>query len=119
MSRGFKGRTVPPLLLLLSFLASPATGAAGDAWDRVQKTGRLTWGCDVTGGAPYTFPDPQNPSHIIGFEVDIMDALSRRLGVKQKMVVVPWDELVPALKRGDFDLAFNGLEVTIEREKVI
>jgi polar amino acid transport system substrate-binding protein len=48
-----------------------------------------------------------------------MDALARRLGVRHRMVLVPWEDLVPALTRGDFDLAFNGLEVTEERKKVI
>lgn len=108
-------RRVLPLLVLLAAAAS----SAGDAWDRVQKTGELRWGCDVTGGAPYTFPDPNTPDKIIGFEVDIMDAVARRLGVRVRMVLVPWDQLVPALTRGDFDLALNGLEITQERRDAI
>lgn len=55
----------------------------------------------------------------MGFELDIMEAVSRRLGVKTKMVDVGWDQLVPALLRGDFDIAFNGLEPTEERKQVI
>src|SRR4029453_15465496 len=35
----------------------------------------LLWGADAEGGAPYEFQDPRDPSRIIGFEVDIIDAI--------------------------------------------
>jgi polar amino acid transport system substrate-binding protein len=41
------------------------------------------------------------------------------IGVKAKFVNVPWDQLVPALLRGTFDAAFNGLEITEDRRKKI
>ena len=62
-------------LWLALFLAAPA--GAEDAWDRVRRTKELLWGCDVTGGAPYTFPDPRDPEKIIGFEVDLMAAVGQ------------------------------------------
>jgi polar amino acid transport system substrate-binding protein len=105
--------------LLLALLLAPVFLRAEDAWEKAILTGELPWGCDVTGGAPYTFPDPKDPSRIIGFEVDIMDAVGRILGLRPKMLLAPWDQLVPALRRGDFDLALNGLEVTTERQDVI
>lgn len=92
---------------------------AGEAWERVKKTGELRWGGDDTGGAPYVFPDPNNTRRRIGFEVEIMDALGKHLGVKPRLVVAPWDELVPALLREDFDVAFNGIEITEARMKAI
>lgn len=92
---------------------------AAEAWDRVQKTGELRWGGDDTGGAPYVFPDPDNTGRRIGFEVDILEAIGKRLGVKPRLAVAPWDELVPALLRGDSDVAFNGIEITQERLKAI
>lgn len=90
-----------------------------DAWERITKTGELRWGADSSGGAPYIFPDDKDPTKLIGFEVDIMDALCRKLGVKSKVVQIQWDQLVPALLRNDFDIAFNGLEITSERLEVI
>jgi polar amino acid transport system substrate-binding protein len=65
------------------------------------------------------FPDPKDPSQLIGFEVDIAEALASRLGVKAKMIQTAWITLIPALERGDFDIAMNGLEITPEREKKI
>jgi polar amino acid transport system substrate-binding protein len=32
-------------------------------------------------------------------------------------VQTAWDSLIPALERGDYDMAMNGLEITPEREK--
>src|SRR3990172_480114 len=79
----------------------------------------LLCGSDAEGGAPFVFPDPKDPSRLIGFEVDIAEAVAARLGVKAKMVQTAWITLIPALERGDFDIAMNGLEITPEREKKI
>jgi polar amino acid transport system substrate-binding protein len=105
-------------ILLAGLLLQPALHAE-ESWNRVQATGELRWGGDAAGGAPYIFSDPKDPSRIIGFEVEIMEAVAARLRVKPVLVQVPWDQLVPALLRGDFDIAFNGLEITKDREKVI
>lgn len=93
----------------------PSDAHAGDAWDRISATGELRWGADVNGGAPYVFRDSDDPNRIVGFEIDMMEAIAGRLGVRARLVIVPWDQLVPALLRGDYDLVLNGLEVTKER----
>jgi polar amino acid transport system substrate-binding protein len=92
---------------------------AADTLQQIQKSGLLKWGADAEGGAPYVFPDPQQPEHLIGFEVEIADALAQKLGVHAQMVQNQWDGLVPALQRGNFDIILNGLEITDEhREQV-
>lgn len=77
--------------------------------------GELRWGGDLQGGEPYVFEDEQDPGKLRGFEVDIADALARELGVRAKFTQNDWSSLVPALERGDFDIALNGLEDTPER----
>jgi polar amino acid transport system substrate-binding protein len=84
--------------------------------EAIRARGEITWGADVQGGEPYTYEDPANPSHVIGFEVDIMDGVARHLGVRSRMVQYAWSNLVPSLERGDFDVAMNGLEATRERQ---
>jgi polar amino acid transport system substrate-binding protein len=81
----------------------------------VQQRGELRWGGDVQGGEPYVFEDPKNPDRLIGFEVEIADELTKRIGVKSAFKQNAWSNLVPALERGDFDIAMNGLEATSER----
>ncbi len=105
-------------VFLLFFLQIPSL-RADEAWDRVERTGELRWGADDAGGAPFVFPDVKNPEKIIGFEVEIMEAVAQKLSVQSKLVKLPWDQLVPALLRNDFDIAFNGLEITKDRQESV
>lgn len=100
------------------FFLTPKARAT-DAWERIAASGELKWGADAAGGAPYVFRDDHRPDRLVGFEVELMEALAARLGVRSVPVIVPWDELVPALLRGDYDLAFNGIEITEERRQKV
>lgn len=99
--------------LLLLVLASCGHGRRGEsALARVQRTGVLRWGGDLQGGEPYVYEDPAHAGHLIGFEVEIMEAVAHAMGARQQFVQNDWSNLVPSLDRGTFDVAFNGLEVT-------
>lgn len=78
----------------------------------------LRWGADPSGGAPFAFFDPDDPDHVIGFEVDIMAELARRLGRKPELVRADWLALVDALQAGRCDVIMNGFEITAERAEV-
>lgn len=93
--------------------------AEDNALDRIKKRGSLIWGLDVGGGAPLAFPDPKDPKRIIGFEVDIVEAIASKLGVRIEYGQNAWDSLIPALERGDFDIAMNGIEITDQRKEKI
>ncbi len=111
-ARDLVARALAVLALVLVACASePATGTLA----AIQARGEIVWGGDLQGGAPYISENPDGPG-IVGFEVDIMDALARRLGVKPRFVQFNWSNLVPSLERGDFDIILNGLEATRERE---
>jgi polar amino acid transport system substrate-binding protein len=92
-----------------------AAPAAADTLDEVRRRGELRWGGDIQGGEPFVFEDPARPGKLIGFEVEIAEAIARRLGVKPRFVQIAWSSLVPGLERGDFDVAMNGLERTPAR----
>lgn len=79
----------------------------------------LTWGADSEGGAPYEFQNPENPKEIIGFEVDMIEAIGRILGRPTRFVQNQWDGLIPGLERGDYDMVVSGLEITPDRAQVI
>jgi len=76
----------------------------------------LTWGGDASGGAPYLILDQHNPEKVIGFEVEFAEALAREMGMKSKFVQHQWDNLIPGLNRGNFDIALNGIEITEARK---
>src|SRR5690349_12677074 len=101
-------KAIPYLLVLL--LATTASNAPAQ---------ELKWAADAEGGAPYVFPDPGNPANIIGFEVDLAEALARRMGRTARFVQNQWDGLVPGLERNEYDVVINGLEITAERAEKI
>lgn len=101
-----------PLALGLGLLAGEARA---DALSDVRARGELRYGADVQGGEPYVFEASDPPGAVVGFEVDLADALARGLGVRARFVQVDWSSLVPALERGDVDIALNGLEDTADR----
>src|ERR1044071_4543156 len=104
----------PMVLLLLG--RTPMLFAA-DRIAEIKKRGELLWGADAEGGAPYVYLDPQNPDRMIGFEHDLAEALAAKLGVKARMVQNQWEQLVPALNRGNFDIILNGFEITPEHRR--
>jgi len=99
------------------FCPDPAVAASASTVQKIKERGVLLWGSDSEGGAPYVFPDPKDPAKLVGFELDIAEAIAEKLGVKARLVQTAWDSLIPALERGDYDLAMNGLEIIAEREK--
>src|SRR6266704_1176760 len=104
-------------VLLLACQASPTFAA--DHLQEIKERGVLLWGADAEGGAPYVYPDPQKPEQLIGFEYELAEALARRLGVKARVVQNQWDQLIPALDRGNFDIILNGLELTADNQQRI
>ncbi len=84
-------------------------------WAAVRARGELGWGGDLQGGEPYVFESPTQPGVIVGFEVDIAEALGRELGLRAKFHQNDWSNLIPSLERGDFDIVLNGLEDTPAR----
>ena len=72
----------------------------------------LRWGADAGDGVPYVFRDTKG--NLVGFEVDLKDALARELGREIEPVQCEFETIFPGLERGDFDFAMNGLEITPE-----
>jgi polar amino acid transport system substrate-binding protein len=85
----------------------------------VKRDHTLQWGADVVGGVPYVYEDPAHPGQYTGFEWDIAAAIAKDLGVEAKLVVRPWDTLIPELQRGTFDMAMNGIEDTPARAQLV
>lgn len=85
----------------------------------------LRWGGDAEGGAPFVLRDPDDPKRIIGFEVEIADALAERLSqlwkikVKAEFTQYDWPSLPLGLERNDFDIILNGFEMTPDNAQAV
>lgn len=101
-----EGRLIAALLLVLACATARAPAQI------------LRWGADPSGGAPFAFLDPVDPERVIGFEVDIMAEVARRLGKTPELYRADWLALHDALEAGRCDILMNGFEVTDERAAV-
>jgi His/Glu/Gln/Arg/opine family amino acid ABC transporter permease subunit len=70
----------------------------------------LRWGGDAEGGAPYVEADPNDPSRVVGFDVDVAQLLASGLGRSARFVQVGFTSIDAAAARGDFDVGLSGIE---------
>ena len=80
---------------------------------------KLRWGADIESGAPYSFKSPEDPNKVIGFEADIIEAIATEMGMEAQFVQNNWEGLVEGLRRRDYDVIINGLEITPDRAKEV
>jgi polar amino acid transport system substrate-binding protein len=103
------------LLLLLSGCAqmnsntANAAASASPVIDRILQRGELTVG--MAGNMP-----PLNMTtkegELIGYEVDLAGAMAKAMGVRVKLAVIPFAELLPALQSGKIDLILSNMTIT-------
>ncbi|HKY94051.1 MAG TPA: ABC transporter substrate-binding protein [Kiloniellales bacterium] len=93
--------------LLLSALA---TGTAADE----MRTVRIG-----TEGAypPFNSIDPSGK--LIGFDIEIADALCAAAKFKCEFVIQDWDGIIPALQAGKFDAIIASMSITDKRKEVV
>ena len=66
------------------------------------------------GAAPFVFPDPKDPNHLLGFEVELAEMLAGELGVKAEFKQGQWEK-IPQMLGADVDVVLNGFERTPAR----
>ncbi len=109
-------------LVILTFWMSFGVGGcrksgSENTLQKVKREGVIRWGADPSGGAPFVFFDPADPSNkrVIGFEMDIMDAVAKHMGVRHEMVATQWDALIDNLRAKRCDMVMNGIEINTDR----
>ena len=99
-------------LALLLCLCLPASALTA-------RPGILAWGGDTEGGAPYMYQDPSDFDSLIGYEVELVEALAEEMGLEAHFVQNGWDNLIPGLERHLYDISLDGLEITPEHRDVV
>ena len=116
-------RHFPPARFLRAFaivaILLPSCGKTDhrDALARVQSSGKLVYGSDKEGGGPYIYPDPEKPSDVTGFEVELMRALAKDVGATPEFAQGQWDRLLQNLDAQHVDVVVNGYEWTEPRAR--
>lgn len=91
--------------------------AAADRIDEVKARGRLIVGVSDT-TPPFSFKKPGD-SKVVGYDLDLVHAVARRLGVTVETVSVSSAERVPLLKEGKLDFVATSMTRTPARLREI
>lgn len=98
--------------------AGDAAGGGGEAslLDEIKARGYMVFATD---GAypPMEFPNPENPSELIGFDIDLGKAIAEKLGVEYRVEVAEWEGLLGGLEARRFDAVMSSMNITEERQK--
>lgn len=79
----------------------------------------LRWGGDSEGGAPFVEADPNDPSKVTGFDVEVAEEIAKGLGRKPRFVQVAFASIDQSVQRGDFDIGMSGVEDTPARRAAL
>jgi len=104
-------RALTLLLALISLLAPASRAQTLPLID----AGKLTWGASVT-FPPFESLADGKP---VGFDVDMVDALTAKMKVQPSMTTMEFKGLIPALLGGRIDAIVSGMYINPERSQVV
>ncbi len=87
---------------------------SGDLLSAVKEKGELVIATEGT-WAPWTYHDETDT--LVGFDIEVAQAVCEKLGVKAAFVEGEWDSLLMGLESGMYDTMANGVNVTPERSE--
>ena len=96
--------------ILLFLFSMPAVSQK--TLDAIVKKGEIRIG--MTGNQP-PYSVKSKTGELMGYEVDLAKTLATTMGVKLKLVEMPFSELIVALKSGKIDAIMSGMTITPER----
>lgn len=81
----------------------------------IKERGTIIVGTEGT-WSPWTYHNEKD--ELVGFDVDVMKAIAKELGVECEFVVAEWDSLLSGVDSKRFDIVANGVEINEDRQKV-
>ena len=92
-----------------SSTASSTTAGADQSWDKIKEKGELVLGLDDS-FPPMGFKDDNN--NIVGYDIDLANEVTSRLGIKLKLQPIKWDSKDQELNTGNIDCIWNGFTIS-------
>jgi polar amino acid transport system substrate-binding protein len=72
-----------------------------------------------TDAAYAPFESPNEQGEIVGFDVEVVQAIAKKAGIEVKFVNTPWEGIFNALAQGDRDLVVSAVTITDERRQTM
>ncbi|UPA23984.1 amino acid ABC transporter substrate-binding protein [Shinella oryzae] len=91
-----------------------APAHAGENLAAIQSAGALKIGTEGT-YAPFTYHDTDGK--LVGFDVEIGEAIAKKLGVKAEFLEGKWDGLIAGLDANRYDAVINQVGITEARKQ--
>ena len=85
-----------------------------DQLGQILEAGKITIAMEGT-WEPWTFHDEDD--NLVGYDVEVGQAIADALGVEAEFVEGKWDGLFAGLDAGRYDMVINGVDVTEERSE--
>lgn len=105
------------LLVAVSLVLTACGGSAtANHLDAIKKAGVIKVGTS----ADYPpFESVDASGNKVGFDVDLMTEIAKRLGVKLEWVDMPFDSLIAAVQEGKIDASISAFNYSEERDQMI
>ena len=107
-------RKLTALFVACILLLSVPAALADDLLATVLNRGKLTIATEGE-WAPWTYHDETDA--LVGFDVEVAQAIAGQLGVEADFVEGPWSGILQGVDNGMYDIAANGVEITEERSE--
>jgi polar amino acid transport system substrate-binding protein len=97
--------------LFIAFLILVVANAQADVLQDIQKRGTVRVGVSLF--EPWTIRD--EAGGLSGFEIDVANKLAEDIGVKTEYKIYLWEDIIPAVMKGEIDIIAGGMAITPER----
>ena len=108
---------VVTVMFLLAFGLAGCGGQQSTKPAEQPKAKELKIGSD-TAFAPFEFQDEKTKEYV-GFDMDLIRAIGKQMGVEVKVQGMGFDALIPALEAGNIDATISAMTITPERAQKV
>jgi lysine-arginine-ornithine-binding protein len=102
-------------LLLVALFIVPIVAAGCGSSGETLTPGKITMGSD-TSYPPFETMEGSKP---VGFDVELAQALAKKMGLTLEVISTAWDGIIPGLKTKKYDIIMSAMTITADRKKQI
>lgn len=94
--------------------SQPPADGDGDLLSQIRAKGEITVALEGT-WSPWGYHDADD--NLVGYDVEVAQAIADKLGVKPVFVEGEWDGLLAGIEAGRYDIMVNGVDIDEDRQQ--